>query len=53
MKDTPDYVGIDHYKVTLEHNENFWFVLLRAEPVCKSDYTADKVGRCRKVIASR
>ena len=34
VKDTPDYEGIDHWEVTLEHNENYWFVLLKAEPIC-------------------
>jgi len=40
------YKGIEEYAVTLEHNENYWFVLLKADPVCKKGYAKDKVGRC-------
>jgi 4-amino-4-deoxy-L-arabinose transferase-like glycosyltransferase len=40
------YKGIKEYEVTLEHNENYWFVLLRADPVCKPGFTKDTVGRC-------
>ncbi len=42
----PHYKGIKEYDVSLEHNENYWFVLLRADPVCKKDYKKDRVGRC-------
>lgn len=52
VKDTPDYEGIDHWEVTLEHNENYWFVLLKAEPICKKSYTPDRLGRCKKTVAS-
>lgn len=42
-----DFKGIEKFVVTLEHNENYWFVLLKAEPKCKKGYTKDLVGRCR------
>ena len=40
------FKGIKEYAVTLEHNENHWFVLLKADPICKKGYTQDVVGRC-------
>ena len=42
----PWFAGIQEYKVTLEHNENYWFVLLKADPVCKAGFNKDRIGRC-------
>ena len=44
----PDFAGVKGYDVTLEHNENYWFVLLKADPVCRDGYEKDRVGRCKK-----
>ncbi|MFT5430404.1 MAG: hypothetical protein ACI9OJ_001078, partial [Myxococcota bacterium] len=48
IKKNKDFEGIKEYDVTLEHNENYWFVLLRANPVCKTGYANDWLGRCKK-----
>ncbi len=49
----PHFRGIKDYNVTLEHGENYWFVLLKADPVCKDGFTQDRVGRCLPVSAQR
>ncbi len=48
----PEFAGIKEYEVTLEYNENYWFVLLEADPICKDGYTKDTVGRCRAATAA-
>ena len=48
-----EFKGIKEYAVTLEHNENYWFVLLKAEPVCQDDYDKDQLGRCLARVAAR
>jgi hypothetical protein len=52
LKGNTHFKGIKEYKVTLEHNENNWFVLLKADPVCKEKYQQDRVGRCVAVEAA-
>jgi 4-amino-4-deoxy-L-arabinose transferase-like glycosyltransferase len=46
LQDKPEFKGIKDYTVTLEHNENYWFVLLKAQPNCKDGYENDRLGRC-------
>ena len=53
LSGNPHFKGVEEYRVTLEHNENHWFVLLKADPVCKDGYRKDVVGRCIALTASR
>ena len=47
-KTNPHFKGIKEYAVTLEHNENYWFVLLKADPICKKGYHKwPETGRCK------
>jgi len=53
LRKNKHFKGIKKYNVTLEHNENYWFVLLKADPVCKASYAQDPIGRCLPQSAER
>ena len=46
LGDKKDFKGIKEFVVTLEHDENYWFVLLKADTVCKDGYDKDAIGHC-------
>ena len=52
LANNPHFSAIKEYKVTLEHNENNWFVLLKVDPVCKEGFHPDRLGRCKTAKAA-